>query len=104
MRDSIDARSMSTRTARGVLERLAAESPWGSRYQYIEAFAALYAPFSDEVERKTYVAGKSLHHIRWCGAATDNIEWFWNSMRFQAWPPSLEARATRVRDLSQRGL
>ena len=49
----------------------------------IQGFAALARLYGDELDRKTFVAGKTLRKIIWCAAAGDRVQWYFNSIRLR---------------------
>ena len=39
--------------------------------------------YGDELDRKTFVAGKTSRKIIWCAAAADRIQWYFNGIRLR---------------------
>lgn len=66
-----------------MVDGLCDDSPWYSRFDFIEALAALAALHSDEVCRKVTGANKPLYRILHAAASATRVEWYFNGIRLR---------------------
>ncbi len=63
-----------------VLNSIAADRPWLSKRDYIEAMAALSACFPTEMQKKTYMQGRSMVQVLWSATSADRLAWMFNGL------------------------
>ena len=80
MRNLIMSGGMTLQRAASVLNQLEYNKPWYCKLDYLRALAAIAAAFPQEMNRKTYVQGRTIGHILWCAAASDKVAWQWNAL------------------------
>ena len=80
MRNLIMSGGMTLQRAASVLNQLEYNKPWYCKLDYLRALAAIAAAFPQEMNRKTYVQGRTIGHILWCESASDKVAWQWNAL------------------------
>ncbi|CAE7810254.1 unnamed protein product [Symbiodinium sp. CCMP2592] len=83
-RDYIETSAMSKVKARDIVDKLDTSKPFLSRFEFIEAVAALSATFPEDMNRKVTGANKRVAHILWCAADPDRTAWLFNNIRRRA--------------------
>lgn len=69
--------------AQAVVTLLDASKPFMSRFEFVEALAALAAVFPEDMSRKVTGANKRVDHVLWCAADPDRAEWLFNNLRWR---------------------
>jgi hypothetical protein len=70
-------RCVATRT----IEKINPDTPWYKPLDFVKAIAALSTIYREEVDRKTYMAGKKLYAVLWSATAEDRMQWYFNGIR-----------------------
>jgi len=81
MRGMILDGSMSVTRAKAIVAGLRGDEPWDTPLSYMQGLAALSALYPDEMQRKSYVGGKTIAQLLWCAAGPDRVQWFMNNVR-----------------------
>ncbi|CAE6926624.1 ABCB1 [Symbiodinium sp. CCMP2592] len=66
-----------------IINSLDSLKPFYTRYEYIEAVAALAALHPEDMSRKVTGANQPISHILWCSCAPQRLEWMWNNIRWR---------------------
>ena len=74
---------MAKAKARGIVENLDSSKPFLSRFEFIEALAALSATFPEDMNRKVTGANKRVAHVVWCATDPDRAAWLFNNSRWR---------------------
>ncbi|CAE7429811.1 unnamed protein product, partial [Symbiodinium pilosum] len=80
-RGFIESGAMAKAKARGIVENLDSSRPFLSRFEFIEALAALSATFPKDMNRKVTGANKRVAHILWRATDPDRAAWLFNNSR-----------------------
>jgi hypothetical protein len=100
MRDKIDSMDMNSKQAARIVLAFPDALPYGSRFEFIEALAALTSYFRTEVTRKTHVRGmyhgriqgKPLFAVVGCAGNPGRMGYYWNNLRIRQSMPIAYAR------------
>ena len=95
-RTCIETSAMQKAKAQQIVDGLDSSAPFTSRFEFVEALAALAAVFFEDMDRKVTGANQKISHLLWCSADPDRAEWLFNNLRWRHTLRHLSAHNTRI--------
>ena len=79
----IGACDLDLHRAQAIVSNFEGDKPYTSKFEFIQALAALTRVFHDDVQNKTEAKSKKLKDVLMSAAAPDRVEWYFNNSRLR---------------------
>ena len=83
MRHNILSNNMPVSVATRILTDVNPDTPWETKYLFVQALAALCTLHSDEMKRRTDCSSQTTRKLIWNATSPARLEWYFNNQRMR---------------------